>query len=113
MGVDKSISKVDGQLSKQLDPQEVGSSVQKQTRTEEAAGHCWRDHLQRFKMLDPDEHFSTICESAGFIGPVTAEMFHRTSDDMNNGFGNLTVSSREYTLHRAHQDSVVKLWFQK
>ena len=32
---------------------------------------------------------------------------------MNDGFGNLTASCREYTLPRAHQDSVVKLWIQK
>ena len=29
---------------------------------------------------------------------------------MNVGFGNPTASCREYTLPRAHQDSVVKLW---
>ena len=51
MGVDKSTSKDNDQLSKQLNPQEVGSLVQNQTWTEEAAGNSWRDHLQRFKML--------------------------------------------------------------
>ena len=37
MGVDTFISKANDQLSKQLNPQEVGSLVQKQTRTEEVA----------------------------------------------------------------------------
>ena len=63
----KSISKDSEQLTKHLDPQEVGYLVQHQTRTEEAAGNCWRDHLQRFKMLDLDEQFRTIYESAGFM----------------------------------------------
>ena len=74
MGVDKSIPKVNDQLSKELSPQEVGSLVQNQTRTEEAAGNSWRDHLQRFKMLDPDEPLRAICESAGFRRPVSVAM---------------------------------------
>ena len=82
MGVDKSISKVNDQLSNQLNPQEVGSLVQNQTRTEKAAGNSWRHHLQRFKMLDSDEQFRTICASAGFIRPVSVGMYWRTSDDM-------------------------------
>ena len=94
LGVDKSSSKVDDQLTKHLDPQEVGSLVQNQTRTEEAAANCWRDHLQRFKMLDPDQQFRTIYESAGFPRPVSVGMHCRTSDDMNDGFANLTASCR-------------------
>ena len=113
LGVDKSSSKVDDQLTKHLDPQEVGSVVQNQTRTEEAAGNCWRDHIQRFKMLDPDKQVRAINESAGFIRPVSVGMYHRTGDDVNNGFGKLTASCREYTQPRAHQDSVVKVWIQK
>ena len=76
--VDKSISKVNDQLSKHLDPQEFGSLVQNQTRTEEAAGNCWRDHIQRFKMLDPDKQVRAINESAGFIRPVFVGMYYRT-----------------------------------
>ena len=91
----------------------MGSLVQNQVRTEEAAGNSWRDHLQRFKMLDPHEQFRTICGSAGFIRPVSVGMYCRTSDDMNDGFGNLTASCREKTPPRAHQDSVVKLWIQR
>ena len=79
---------------------------------QEAAGNCWRDHLQRFKMLDPDEQDRTIYESAGFIRPVSVGMYNRTGDDVNDGFGNLTTLRRDYTLLRAHRDSVVKLWTQ-
>ena len=113
LGVDNSISKVNDQLSKQLDPQDIGSVVQNQPRTEEAAGNCWRDHLQRFKMLDQDEQFRTICDLAGFTRPVSVGMYYRTSDDVNDEFGNLTASRRKYTLLRARQDSVVKLWIQR
>ena len=67
--MDKSFSKVNDQLSKLLDRQEIGSLVQNQTWTDDAAGNSWRDHLQRFKMQDPDAQFRTICESAGFIRP--------------------------------------------
>ena len=111
--VNKSISKVNDQLSKHLDPQEVASVVQNQTRTEEAANIWRRDHLQRFKMLDPDEQVRAINESAGFIRPVFVGMYHRIGDDVNNGFWKLTLSCREYTQPRAHQDSVVKVWIQK
>ena len=61
-------------------------------------------------MLDPNEQFRKICESARFIRPVSVGMFYRTSDDMNDGFGILTASCREKTPPRAHEDSVVKLW---
>ena len=47
----------------------VVSLVRNQTRTEEAPVNCWRGHLQRFKMLDLDEQFRTICESVGFMRP--------------------------------------------
>ena len=100
-GVIKSMSKVNDQLSTQLNPQEIGSMVQNQMRTHAAAGNCWRDHLQRFKVLDPHEQFRTICESPWFIRPVSVGMCHRTSDGMNDGFGIPTASCREYTLPRA------------
>ena len=54
LSVDTSISRVNDQLSKNLDPQEVGSSVQNPTRTEGAAGNSLHDHLQQFKGLDPE-----------------------------------------------------------
>ena len=69
--------------------------------------------VQRFKLLDTDGQFRTIYESAGFIRLVYVGMYCRTSDDVNDGFGNLTASCREFSLPRAHQNSVVKLWIQK
>ena len=84
MEVNKSISKINDLLSKQLNSQEVGSLVQNQTRTEKAVGNSWRDHLQRFKMQDPDEQFRAIRESAGFIGPVSVGIYYRSSDDVND-----------------------------
>ena len=64
-------------------------------------------------MLDPNEQFRTNCQSARFITPAFVGMYYRTSGDMTNGFGNLTVSCREYALLRAHQDSVVMLWIKR
>ena len=94
--MEKSISKVKDQWSKQVNPQEINWFLG--TKPNEDRGCRWRDHLQQFKMLDPDEQFRTICESAGFIRPVSVGMYYRTSDDMTNGFGNLTASrQRVYT----------------
>ena len=36
-------------------------------------------------------------------------MYYRTGEDVNDGFGNLTASCREYTLSRTHRDSEAKL----
>ena len=47
-GVDRSISEESDQQSNELDPQEVGSMVRNRPKTEEVAGNCWHDHLERF-----------------------------------------------------------------
>ena len=62
-GVDRSSSEENDQLSKQLNPQEVGSLARNEPKTEGAAGNSWGDHLQRFEMMNPDEQFFTICAS--------------------------------------------------
>ena len=62
-GVDRSISEKGDQLSNQLDPEEVGSLVRNQPKTEEVAGNCWHDHLQRFEMMNPDEQRKAILQS--------------------------------------------------
>ena len=71
LGVDKSISKANDHLSKQLNSQEIGSLVQNQKRTEEVAGNSWRDHLQRFKINNsvqsvnqPDAQDQSLLECA-------------------------------------------------
>ena len=51
-GVDRSSSEENDQLSKQLNPQEVGSLVRHQPKTEGVAGNSWGDHLQRFDMMN-------------------------------------------------------------
>ena len=112
-GVDSSISEENDQLSKQLDPQEVGSLVRNQPKTEGDAGNCCCDHLQRFDMMNPDAKLRTVREEAGFIRPVSKRMYYITGEGVNDGFGNLIASCREYTLSRTHRDSEVKLWIQK
>ena len=52
-GVDRSISDENDQLTKRLDPQEVGSLVRNQPKTEGVAGNCWHVHL-----MIPDEQTS-------------------------------------------------------
>ena len=94
-GVDRSISKENDQLSKQLDPQEVGSLARNQPQTPGAAGNCCRDHLQRLEMMNPDEQLQTVCEQAGFIRPVSEGMYYRTGVNVNDRFGNLIASCRE------------------
>ena len=88
-GVDGSISEENDQLSKQLDPQEVGSLVRNQPKTEGVAGNCWQDHLQRFEMVNQDEQLRTVCEEAGFIRPVSKRMYFRTGEDVIVGFAEI------------------------
>ena len=58
---------------------------------------CWMNNsIQSVNQLDS-------------VDQSRLECYYRTSDDMNDGFGSLTASCREYTLRRAHQISVVKL----
>ena len=64
-------------------------------------------------MMTSDEQLRTVCEGAAVIRPVSEGMYYRTGEDVNDGFGNLIASCREYTLSRTHRDSEVKLWLQK
>ena len=73
-GVERSISKENDQLTKQLDPQQVGSLVRNQPKTEGVAGNCWHVHLPRFEMMNPDEQLRTVCEEAGFKRTVSRGM---------------------------------------
>ena len=107
-GVDRSISEGNDEISKQLDPQKVGSLVRNQLKTEGVAENCWRDHLQRFEMMNPDEQLRTLCEEGGLL-----RMYYRTDDDVNDGFENLIASCWECTLLRIHLNSEVKLWRHK
>ena len=112
-GMDRSISEENDHIKKQLHPREIASLVRNQQRTEGVVGNCWRDHLQRFEMMNFDEKLRTVCEEAGFKRPVFKGMYLRTSEDVSDGFGNLIASCRECSQLRAHQDSVVKLWIHR
>ena len=92
-----SISEENEQLSQQLGAQEVGSFTKSSPRTKGAVGNCWREHLQRFEMLTPEEQLRTVSERAGFIRTVSKGMHHQTGEDVNDGFGNFVASYREYT----------------
>ena len=98
-GVDGFISKENDQFTKQLDQQEVGSLVRYQPKTEGVAGNCWHVHLQRFEMMNPDEQLRTVCEEAGFIRTVSKRMYYRTSEDVNDGYGNFIASCREFSRY--------------
>ena len=74
-GVDRFISKENDQTTTQLDPQEVGSLVRNQPKTE-VAGNWWHGHLQRFEMMNSDEQLRTVCEETGFIRTVSRGMYH-------------------------------------
>ena len=54
-----------------------------------------------------------VFSEAGFIRPVSKGMYHRTSEDVSDGFGHLIASCRECSQLRAPQDSVVKLWIHR
>ena len=40
----------------------VGSMVRRQPQTERFVWNCWRDHLQRFEMMNSDEQLRTVCD---------------------------------------------------
>ena len=111
-GVDRFTSEEKDQMKKQLFPQEVCSLVRNQPKTEGVAGNCWRDHLQRFEMMNPDEQLRTEFNQAGFIRQVSKGMYYKNSEDVNDGFGNFIPSCREYMSSRTHRHSEVKLWIQ-
>ena len=63
--------------------------------------------------MTPEEQLRTLSGGAGFIRTVSKGMYYRIGDDVNDGFGNLIASCREYTLSRTHRDSDAKLWMYK
>ena len=112
-GVDRSTSEEIDQISKQLDPQEVGSLVWNQPMTEEAAGNCWRDHLQRFEMMNLDEQFHTVREEAGSKRPVSKGMYYTQNRGRERWIWKFHRIMHRYTRPRTHRDSEIKLWVTK
>ena len=96
-GVNMFISEENEHLSQQLDPQEVGFLARSSPRTQGAAGNCCRDHLKRFEMMTPEEQLRTVSERAGFVRTVSKRMYYKTGEDVDDRFGNLIASCREYT----------------
>ena len=110
LGVDKSFSRVNDQLSEKLGPQEVNSLVQNPTRTEGVAGNSLHDHLRRFQGLDPEGEVRKVWESAGFMRRITVGIRYRTIEDVNDVFEKRTGSCRNYTLPPDDLDFEIKLW---
>ena len=66
--------------------------------------------LKRFEMLTPEEQLRTVSERAGFVRRVSKRMYYKTGEDVDDGFGNLIASCREYPSSRTNPDSEAKLW---
>ena len=105
-----SISEENEQLSQQLDPQEVGSLVRNQPKTQGAAGNCWREHLQRFEMMTPAEQLHTVSEGAGFIRTVSEGM-KCTEELVRTWMMNLGILL--YHAERLTPDSEAQQWIYK
>ena len=104
------ISEENEQLSQQLDAQEVGSLARSSPRTQGAAENSWREHLQTFEMMTPEEQPCTVSERAKFIRTSSEGMYDTTGEDVNDGFGNFVASYREYASSLGPSDSEEKLW---
>ena len=59
--------------------------------------------------MTPEEPLRTVSERAGFVRTVSKGMSHKTSEDVDDGFGNFLASCREYIFSRTHPDSDAKL----
>ena len=88
------------QISRQLDPKEVGSSVRNKQGQ--------RDSKYESGSTTPAQY-----EEAGFVRTVSKVRYYKTVRDVDDGFGNLIVSCRECVLSRTHFDSEAKLWIYK
>ena len=108
-GVGRSISEEYYQIFKQFGSAKklvlVGSMVRKQPQTERFARNCWRDHLQRFEMMNSDEQLRTVCDGRCRIHNTSlGRNFYKVGDDVNGGLGKLITSCREYILSRTHRN---------
>ena len=57
--------------------------------------------------------FAPLAKEQDSSEQFSKQMYCRTGEDVNDGFGNLIASCREYTLSRTHPDSEPKLWIYK
>ena len=63
--------------------------------------------------MTPEEQLGTVSERAGFIRTVSKRMCCKTGKDVDDVFGNLVASCREYIFTRTHPDYEAKFWMCK
>ena len=104
LSMDKSVAKVNDQLSQKLEPQEVDSPVQTPRRDVQAAGDRLRIHHQRFEEMSIEKNI----ESLRLCGIHEESLHQRVLQNFSRcgyGFGGTTGTCREYTLPRDDPDS--------
>ena len=109
IAVNMSVSGENEQLSQQLDPQEVGSFARSSSRTQGAAGNCWREHVQRFEMMTQKSNFAPYAKKQDSSGQSLKECTTELAR-MNLG---ILLHHAESTLSRTHPHSEAKLWIYK
>ena len=65
--MEKSVAKENGQLHKNVKPQEVNSLVQTPRSNDGASGNRLREQLQRFGTLEKEIQFTRVREGAAFV----------------------------------------------
>ena len=98
--MEKSVAKVNDQLCKKLELQEVDTLVLTPRTNVQAAGDRLRTHRERFEELSNEIKILQACESAGFMRKVSIGQYFKTMHDVDDGFGGTTGTCREYTLPR-------------
>ena len=107
--MDKSVARVNDQLSQKLEPQEMDSLVQT-PRTTVQAGDRLRTQHQRFEELSNEIQKTKACEDAGFMRRVSIGQYFKTLHDVDDGVGGKSEACREYTLPRDNPDSELIAW---
>ena len=82
--------KRNGQLLKNVKPQEVNSLVQTPRSDDPASGNRLRECLQNFETLEKYIQCTTVCEDASLWKRVSVGMCYKTIVDVNDGFGDRT-----------------------
>ena len=81
---------------------EVGSLATNSHRTKVAAGNCWQEHSQKFQMVISDEQLHTACEETKFVRSSLQELFHKTCEDVDDGFGIFFALCRNVLKRNTH-----------
>ena len=77
--------------------------------TKECSARSWKQSevQQNFETLGTEVQFTKLCKEAAFIHEVAVGRFYRTVLDVDDGIGDRTPVSREYTSVRVDSDSVI------